>query len=207
MNTKEKILKKALELFNEVGYNVVTARYIAKELNISVGNLHYHYKHSKDIVTAIINNLLYQSEVLILEFKNDENLTIEKLSNYLQSLFNLFFEYQFLMTNFVDVFRDVPELQSKFLEIYNKRENQFESIIKTFQQLKVFRQDLPEKLVKSVISQIFIIVDSFITYNSVITNLQKDDAIIYFKQLTLNLFLPLFSEKERDNYINLYLKN
>ena len=41
--TKEKILKKSQELFNEEGYDRITMRRIADELNMSVGNVTYHF--------------------------------------------------------------------------------------------------------------------------------------------------------------------
>ena len=39
MTTKEKIIDTALQLFNKQGIDPVTTRHIAKEMNISHGNL------------------------------------------------------------------------------------------------------------------------------------------------------------------------
>ncbi|MGJ1381958.1 TetR/AcrR family transcriptional regulator [Sphingobacterium siyangense] len=50
MNTKEKIIVGALKLYNRDGIRTVTTRQIAQELNISAGNLHYHFKHTEDIM-------------------------------------------------------------------------------------------------------------------------------------------------------------
>jgi hypothetical protein len=51
---KNEILGISRKLFNEHGYNNVSMRTIADALNISVGNLTYHYKKKEDLVEAVI---------------------------------------------------------------------------------------------------------------------------------------------------------
>jgi AcrR family transcriptional regulator len=51
---KDKILNKALELFNTFGYESVTMRDIAGALKISPGNLTYHFKKKDDLIYAIV---------------------------------------------------------------------------------------------------------------------------------------------------------
>jgi AcrR family transcriptional regulator len=51
---REKILKTARELFNRHGYNEVSMRDISEELEISVGNLTYHFRKKEDLVEAVV---------------------------------------------------------------------------------------------------------------------------------------------------------
>lgn len=51
---KSKIIKTARALFMERGYNEVTMRDIADKLNISVGNLTYHFRRKEDLIETII---------------------------------------------------------------------------------------------------------------------------------------------------------
>lgn len=53
-NLKKQIIEKAIELFNEKGYESVTMRDISGALQISVGNLTYHFKKKDDILYAIM---------------------------------------------------------------------------------------------------------------------------------------------------------
>ena len=43
MKTKDKIIAKAIDLFNIHGTKAISTNHIAKELGISPGNLYYHF--------------------------------------------------------------------------------------------------------------------------------------------------------------------
>jgi len=205
MKTKDKILRKALELFNSDGYNIVTTRYIAKELDISAGNLHYHFKHSREIISSLLLELIDKTEILMNSFKNENILTILGLREYLRAVFNLFFEYRFLFISYIDVFRDVPPLRDVFMKVYEKRENQFFEIVKIFQRIEIFKHDVPMKLIKSVISQVFVIADCYIIHNQMTKRNSQDEAINHYLQITLDLFLPLLVAEHEQEYIEKYL--
>ncbi len=44
MNTKGKIIELSIKLFNQFGFNSISLQEIANNLNISRGNLTYHFK-------------------------------------------------------------------------------------------------------------------------------------------------------------------
>lgn len=54
MNTKQRILKEALTLFSEKGYNAVYVGDIAAAVGIKAPSLYKHYKSKKDIFNAIL---------------------------------------------------------------------------------------------------------------------------------------------------------
>ncbi len=66
--TKEKILQKALDLFNEVGYVEVGVREIARALEISPGNLSYHFSKKEDILFSILFEFSEQNTKLYDEY-------------------------------------------------------------------------------------------------------------------------------------------
>lgn len=57
MTTKQKILKEALTLFSEKGYNAVYVGDIAAAVGIKAPSLYKHYKSKKDIFQAILTEM------------------------------------------------------------------------------------------------------------------------------------------------------
>lgn len=53
-NIKQEIMDTAKRLFSEKGFHNTSMRDIAAVLNISVGNLTYHYKKKEDLIEAIL---------------------------------------------------------------------------------------------------------------------------------------------------------
>lgn len=56
-STKSRILDAALTLFNEQGTANVTTNHIAEALNMSPGNLYYHYRNKAEIVRALFERI------------------------------------------------------------------------------------------------------------------------------------------------------
>ncbi|MCB0636788.1 MAG: TetR/AcrR family transcriptional regulator [Lewinella sp.] len=62
MKTREKIIQTALQLFNEKGLSQVGVREIARALDISVGNLSYHFPKKEDIVLELFERIRSTNE-------------------------------------------------------------------------------------------------------------------------------------------------
>ncbi len=111
MKTREKIVHAALELFNQHGERSITTNHIADHIDISPGNLYYHFRNKQEIVREIF--ALYAQE-LIERFtpvqENQESLVL--LKRYLDSIFTLMWKYRFFYAN-------LPEILSRDEEINN----------------------------------------------------------------------------------------
>lgn len=113
--TRERILEAGLRLFNDFGEPNVTTTVIADELNISPGNLYYHF-HSKD---EIVNALFAEFEREIVEtltapIRRAPN--VEDMWLFLHLLFEAVWKYRFL-------YRDLDDLLSRnrLLEVHFKQ--------------------------------------------------------------------------------------
>ena len=98
MKNKDRIIKIATELFNDYGTKAITTNHIAKKLEISPGNLYYHFKNKFDIIRSISEK--FNNELKSV-FKIKIN-TVFDFRNNIISVYNCFFKiqksYQFLFT-------------------------------------------------------------------------------------------------------------
>ena len=57
MKTKDRIKNMALRMFNEQGERNVTTNHIAAALEMSPGNLYYHYRNKYEIIHDIFQDV------------------------------------------------------------------------------------------------------------------------------------------------------
>ena len=103
--TRERILETGLELFNREGAPQVTTADIADEMDISPGNLYYHFDNKDEIVFELYTR--YEEGVLPLYAdRADRPLDVDDLWLWLHLLFEWKWKYRFL-------YRDLDQLTSQ----------------------------------------------------------------------------------------------
>ncbi|UKB83088.1 TetR/AcrR family transcriptional regulator [Chryseobacterium sp. MEBOG06] len=205
MTTKEKILSKALELFNEKGYNNVTTRNIAAELKISAGNLHYHFRHSEDIIKILFSELTLKMDELLNQMKATENKTLQDLYQFTFSTSSIFYSYRFIFVNFVDILNKIPEIKAQYEVINFNRKEEFQQIFTNLQKSAVFQTEVPDFIVDCLTEQIFIIADNWLSHNKLILKLDQKKAIQHYTLLQMNLFYPLLNKEQQKLYEQQYI--
>jgi AcrR family transcriptional regulator len=113
--TRQRILDLALRMFNEVGEPNVTTSAIADELNISPGNLYYHFRNKDDILNALLED--FEREIdHVLEAAQERDPTVEDAWLVLHRLFETIWKHRF-------IYRDLNDLlsRSRRLETHFKR--------------------------------------------------------------------------------------
>lgn len=119
MKTKDRILLKSLELFNELGEPNVTTLLISDELEISPGNLYYHFKSKSDILTNLFN--WYEQEINTLLEVPETPMDIEDQWFFLHLIFENIAKYRFLYQDVVHVLKRHDHIQQRFNRIINKK--------------------------------------------------------------------------------------
>lgn len=92
MKTKEKILVSSVELFNRSGVVAVTTNHIAKELNISPGNLYFHFANKEEIIRHIFKQMCKETYQLWRIHKSDP---MRHPLDLIEKNFELFWKYRF----------------------------------------------------------------------------------------------------------------
>ena len=115
--TAQRILEAALDLFNRFGEPNVSTTLVAGELNISPGNLYYHYPAKDELINRLYEG--YETELNELLHASEGVHDVEDAWFFMHSLFELIWRYRFL-------YRDLNDLLSK-----NRRlETHFQRVLK-----------------------------------------------------------------------------
>jgi len=105
-DTRNRILVASLLLFDEQGEPNTTTNQIADEIDISPGNLHYHFKTKSDLVVALLEAFrVDMREILVAPA--EESLSVEDFWLFLHLLLERIAAYRFL-------FRDVETLSGHY---------------------------------------------------------------------------------------------
>ena len=134
--TKERILEKALELLNERGVAQVSIRSIGDQLNMTSGNLSYHYANVDVIVEALYFRLVEELDTLILEsmqLAQLQGIDLPFTYHSIEQTFAIFQRYKFLMLDFADIMRRHEPLKKHFRELAKVRQSQFLPLIAALQ--------------------------------------------------------------------------
>jgi AcrR family transcriptional regulator len=118
--TRERILELSLRLFNEFGEPNITTTVIAEEMNISPGNLYYHFRNKDDIVNSIF--VQFEAEIeRILTVPETRRSNLEDVWFYLHVTFELIWRYRFLYRDLSDLLSRNRKLELHFKQILNHK--------------------------------------------------------------------------------------
>ena len=117
MSTKQRILDASLALFNQHGERNVSTNHIASHLDISPGNLYYHFNNKQQIIFQLAMN--YQQRVLdVLQLPADRVLTVSDKISYLQGILTGLWDYRFIHRDMEHLMAADSELKAQYQNFF-----------------------------------------------------------------------------------------
>ena len=118
--TRERILELSLRLFNDFGEPNVNTTLIAEEMNISPGNLYYHFKNKDDIINCIFQQFEREIDKL-LALPTERVPNVEDAWLFLHLLFELIWKYRFFYRDLNNLLANNRTLELKFKQLLNQK--------------------------------------------------------------------------------------
>lgn len=162
--TRERILETALVMFNAQGEPNVTTNHIADELEISPGNLYYHFRNKDDIVEQLF---------AVYETRMDEALRVpqERLPNLediwmqLHRVFECMWDYRFLYRDLVDILSRNRKLKLHFGRMLNRAANSASEVLKGLAQAEIMRATADE--IRASAENVLLLTTFWLNFNAV----------------------------------------
>lgn len=164
MKTRDKIILASLELFNEKGERNVTTNHIAADLNISPGNLYYHFRNKSDIIYEIF----IQYELLVdhyLQIPEERPLNLDDLIYYLESVFDGLWSYRFFHRDLEFLLDSDERLRKDYRAFTLRCLDCIEKILKGLQKgLDGVLKDLDDEHIESMALNVWLVVTNWMAY-------------------------------------------
>ena len=139
MDTRERILGTALELFNAEGTAAVSTNHIAAACGISPGNLYYHYRHKEEIIRALFERLFARwDEPSAAE--DGRAPTLGDMRQIVRTIFALQWEYRFVYRELIALLRRDDHLQQRWIAVRARGFAGFRELFDHFAAAGVLRQ-------------------------------------------------------------------
>ncbi|MFK7955543.1 MAG: TetR/AcrR family transcriptional regulator [Lysobacterales bacterium] len=113
MKTRDRILQTSLALFNELGEGAVSTNHIADEMEISPGNLYYHFRN-KDQIVAELYDQFHASASSLLDVPENITLELEDVWLFLHLVLEKINDFRFFYNNMTDILRRLKATRRQF---------------------------------------------------------------------------------------------
>ncbi|PTQ89621.1 TetR/AcrR family transcriptional regulator [Agitococcus lubricus] len=161
MKTKDRILLKSLALFNQDGERSITTNHIASALNMSPGNLYYHFRSKEEIIYEIF--LMYERSMLnALTVPSDRVITYTDKMGYFEAIFNQLWEYRFLHRDLGHLLEESPRLRASYRQFAGKVMAQAYLVYNALRKAEFIKAS--EQDVQAMIVNIWIITTSWASF-------------------------------------------
>jgi AcrR family transcriptional regulator len=106
MKTKERILLTSIDLFNRSGVVAITTNHIAKAMEISPGNLYFHYDNKEEIIAELFKRMCKETYQL---WRTRKGISHNPL-DFIDENFELYWKYRFFHREMYSLRRKDPDL-------------------------------------------------------------------------------------------------
>lgn len=164
IKTRERILQTSLQLFNEHGAPHITTNHIADEMDISPGNLYYHFRNKDEI----IYNLFMSFEKKIsdaLQVPQQRALNMEDMWLYLHLVFESIWEYRFLYRDLENIMSRSRKLRLRFKRIVERKIKTAVAICEGLVQTHVMYADSEE--IQALAANITVVATYWINFTNI----------------------------------------
>ena len=135
---RDNVIQRATLLFNEKGFFNVSMQEIAKSLNISPGNLTYHFPKKEALVTALFQDFNAALAALPAQFDPEKGL-LHFFLTLPEASFEITTQYLFLTTDYLELKRSYHDL----FKVVDKLNAADSLVFQTEKQLNEYGDKLP----------------------------------------------------------------
>ena len=192
--TRQRILDTALILFNERGESTVSTNHIADELEISPGNLYYHYRNKDDIIEQLFQRFEERMD-LALVVPEGRAITLEDVWLQLHLVFECIWDYRFLYRDLVNILSRNRSLRLRFARILKRGSVNSHGIMKGLNESGAMRASAAE--IEGLSTNVLVLATFWLNYAGIRGEKDEQKAIQQGIVQVMMLVSPFLRDSER----------
>jgi len=194
IGTEEKIVEKALEMFNELGVEYVGMRELAAALDMRIGNITYYFPTKDALVDRLSLALAEENNRTIVPVKE---MTMKVFFGMLDRVFRNHIRYRCLMLSFVHLMERNPLIAKRYSKTQSRRNETWRVNIEGLREGKYIKTASQEEIEFLVASIAFVarfwISEAAISFKG----LSEEEQIRHYLGMIARIFLPYTTSKGR----------
>lgn len=194
------ILDVSLRLFNQLGESNVTSVDIADELDISPGNLYYHFRGKEEIVAALVQQLASRIRVLVQAVGEGEQTLIGRWHGFYLFL-ETTYSYRFFLRNIPDVVYNYPESGKILVKVVEQLRENFSSLVAVLSaQNEIGIAPVQKNLISKLVNSIMLVMIYWESYQGLVGKTFVEAEYIQDASLQiLSFFSPYLNDEQIRN--------
>jgi AcrR family transcriptional regulator len=203
--TAERILEVTLDLFNRFGEPNVSTTLISAELNISPGNLYYHYPAKDELINSLFDK--YERALSELLNASDGVRDVEDAWFFMHSLFELIWQYRFLYRDLNDLLSKNRRLETHFQWVLKNKTRSVRALLDAMSRSGAISIDSRE--VEGTATSMVVVLTYWLSYEYVrdprkaLEPESASAALLRGAQHVLNLLVPYLEQGQRQHLLSL----
>lgn len=197
--TKQKILTKALTIYNRHGVSNVSIRQLAKDIGISHSNLIYHYPTQEDIVLGL-HDIMLQKAVELNKGLFQNEYPLKSLYAITITGFSVVYDFRFFFKELQYICNAFPRIKEVLRKVEQVRSSMYKNIIGDMISKDLLRSEELEDEFDDLIVRIKIYSDHWLESSFIYDELSKEEMINKYSDLLIQHFYPYLSEKGKLEY-------
>jgi AcrR family transcriptional regulator len=192
--TRQRILDASLAMFNAQGEPNVTTNHIADELEISPGNLYYHFRNKDDIIEHLFARFEERMDSA-LAAPEGRLPGLEDIWLQLHLVFEAIWDYRFLYRDLVEILSRNRRLRLRFARILKRADEQAHAVMRGLSQAGVMRASSDE--LAATATNVLVIATFWLNYASARGDKDEHAAIRDGIVQVMMLLAPFLRDAER----------
>ncbi len=187
-DTQQRIVDRAVDLFNEHGVKAISLNRIAEALNISAGNLHYHFRTKDDVILAIFDRI--KNDPLQVSPHDLQTPTLAHMRFMFERYSSLVWRYRFFFRELSALTEEIPLVRRRYFENRRERLTALEQFFEKLIEIGAMRKPTPPSTVAALVALSWMVSDHWIFYQEAEHGRMDKQLIDIGFDLVMAIFQP-----------------